>query len=277
MRKALFYIAFFEKGCYDEYMRKELQHDLLTHRDEITLAKAIADARSARERVAHGEPLDDHLVAIDAGHHARERFISANTRLAWSMASRFTRPGHVDLEDVYQDALIGLHTAVDRYDGESGYRFSTYATWWIRQAMQRGLENTGSSIRIPSEVRSNLLNEGVDPGNREKSAQRAMSVDSIDRTVGHDDFHIADQLTADLDVASDVADRVIAAEVVDLISELDAPTQSMLVRRYGLDGGDPASYQSIAEDNGISAPAVRKRILRAIDSIRHKAGVLEAS
>ncbi len=255
-------------------MRNELQHGLLTHDDEVQLAKAIEVAADARDLVAAGAPLDDHLRSIDGGERARRRFIESNVRLVWSMAAKFSRPNHVELEDVYQDGLLGLHTAVDRYDWTTGYRFSTYATWWIRQAMQRGLENTGSTIRIPAEVRGAVLNESnTDEGGREKAARRALAVDSIDRPLGGDEFHISDTLIADGDVAEDVSRRVIAESVVELLGSLDGSTRSMLIRRFGLDGGEPESYQSIADDVGLSAPAVRKRILKAIESIRDHAGL----
>ena len=133
---------------------------LLTADDEVALAKRIEAGRAATERLAagHPEPGDD-TVAAD-GRDAKRHFIEANLRLALSMAGKTRTPSHVDREDVVQDAMIGLEVAVERFDWRRGYKFSTYATWWIRRLIQQGLENTASTVRVPShkvsELRSTL-------------------------------------------------------------------------------------------------------------------------
>ena len=247
---------------------------LLTAHDEVTLAKRIEAGRAAAERMAQAQPdADDDLVATD-GIAAKNHFIEANLRLALSMANKARVPGHVDRQDVIQDAMIGLEIAVDRFDWRRGYKFSTYATWWIRRSIQQGLENTASTVRVPShkvsELRSTLA---MNPDLEElpptlQTAARFRSMDSLDRelidavTVG--DVVPSGDATPDETMLS-LTDSTAAHE---LVAQLDGTTRAMVIARFGLDGSEPQTYTAIADARGVSAEAVRRRILRALDALR---------
>ncbi len=122
---------------------------LLTAADERWLAQAIEAGREARIRLGNNTPIDGDSELIAEGERARHHFIEANVRLVQSIANRFSVPVHLDRDDIVQDGMIGLEKAVEKFDWRRGYKFSTYATWWIRQSIQRGLEASATTIRIP--------------------------------------------------------------------------------------------------------------------------------
>ena len=129
--------------------RSTLRRDLLTAQDERELSKAIEAGRAARKRIDAGDARPDDHELVERGAEARSHFIEANIRLVQSIANRFSVPAHLDREDIVQDGMIGLEKAVEKFDWRRGYKFSTYATWWIRQSIQRGLEASATTIRIP--------------------------------------------------------------------------------------------------------------------------------
>ena len=140
---------------------RRIRHDhraLLTAADERWLAQAIETGRAARTRLANGTDVPGDAELVEEGERARHHFIEANVRLVQSIANRFSVPAHLDREDIVQDGMIGLEKAVEKYDWRRGYKFSTYATWWIRQSIQRGLEASATTIRIPGHRTRELRN-----------------------------------------------------------------------------------------------------------------------
>ena len=141
--------------------RRPHRHDrraLLTACDERVLAEAIEAGRNAARRIADGSAdAGDEQLVID-GENARHHFIEANVRLVQSIANKFNVPMHLDRDDLVQDGMIGLDKAVEKFDWRRGYKFSTYATWWIRQSIQRGLEASATTIRIPGHRTRELRN-----------------------------------------------------------------------------------------------------------------------
>ena len=134
---------------------------MLTAADERRLARTIQTGRSAQLRLERGSTdIDADTELVAEGERARHRFIEANVRLVQSIANRFAVPVHLDRDDLVQDGMLGLEKAVVKFDWRLGYKFSTYATWWIRQSIQRGLETSATTIRIPGhrtrELRSAL-------------------------------------------------------------------------------------------------------------------------
>lgn len=267
---------------YVEPMGYESRTPLLSADDEIILAKRIEDGRNAAERLAEAEALpDDPHVAAD-GVAAKNHFIEANLRLALSMAGKARVPSHVDRQDVIQDAMIGLEIAVERFDWRRGYKFSTYATWWIRRSIQQGLENTASTVRVPShkvsELRSTLaMNPDLDhlPATLQTAA-RFRSMDSLDR-------ELIDAVTVgDIVPSRDAAPDETVVSLTDgdaahaLVAQLDTTTRAMVIARFGLDGSEPQTYTAIADARDVSAEAVRRRILRALDALRPGAERLTA-
>ena len=130
------------------------RYGLLTAEDEICLAQSMEAGRQARANLEAGKPgsaaekANLERIARE-GQKARNRFIESNLRLVVSNARRYAG-GNVDMLDLIEEGNLGLITAVEKFDWRKGFKFSTYATWWIRQAMQRARSNLGDSVRIPT-------------------------------------------------------------------------------------------------------------------------------
>ena len=238
---------------------------------------ASARLGSAEDAGRAGDP-DDHEL-VRAGDDARQRFVESNLRLVLSMVGRYQAPAHVDRDDLIQDGMIGLGKAVDRFDWQRGFRFSTYAAWWIRQSIQRGLEHTSTTVRIPAPRRSELrmalrgLDGDPDRLDGELAHVHAMSVvDSIDRAPhASDDPISADLPSSDPGVEDQVIDLTEAQRLHDLLEELDPAGQLAMRMRFGLDGDDPATYQVIADHLGVTPEAARRRTHRTLERLRELA------
>ena len=262
---------------------------LLTAEDERELAKRIELGRAARERIIGGneEPLD-HGVAAE-GHRAKQHFVESNVRLVISTARSFRAPAHVDRNDVIQDGMVGLERAVDRFDWRKGYKFSTYATWWIRQGMQRGLENTGATIRIPAHRNSELrvalatTTSGLDelPEHLRRVAELS-AIDSIDRPTGDRSSGDGQQCVGDFLPSGDDGPDLLTEQSFDrdsvhqLLACLDPRTRSIIEQRFGFGDQPPQTYAAIAGRFDMSHESVRRRVLRALTELRPAAEALAA-
>ncbi|HEY4606496.1 MAG TPA: sigma-70 family RNA polymerase sigma factor, partial [Acidimicrobiia bacterium] len=139
-----------------QYLAGVGSHELLTAEDEVRLAQLMEAGKEAARRldeddVAGQQQRRDLDRAVREGRTARSRFVEANLRLVVANARRYAGAG-VDMLDLIQEGNLGLITAVEKFDWRKGFKFSTYATWWIRQAMQRARANLGETIRIPAGV-----------------------------------------------------------------------------------------------------------------------------
>ncbi|MEM9611635.1 MAG: sigma-70 family RNA polymerase sigma factor [Actinomycetota bacterium] len=246
---------------------------LLTAEEEQELAKTIEWGRDARDRAVSGCPQPDDEARVAAAAAARRSFMAANIGLVVKAARSFTVPPHVDREDLIQDGMLGLGTAVDRFDWRTGYRFSTYATWWIRQAIQRGLEHTATTIRIPAhrhgELRAALATDG-DADRRSMSPQAAHlatvgTVDSLDRSIGEDGARLADLVASGSSGPDDTTiTRFQHRQIHHHVNTLDPTSAAAVTQRFGLDGGEPATFAQIGRDLGVSTEAARRRVHRAL-------------
>jgi RNA polymerase primary sigma factor len=138
------------------YLKEAAQVPLLTASEEVELARRIELCRMAYEELANGEEIsakrrEELMQIIDIGRAARERMIRSNTRLVVSVAKRYVGRG-LPLTDLIQEGNIGLMRAIRNYDYHRGFKFSTYATWWIRQAVSRALADQGRTIRLPAYI-----------------------------------------------------------------------------------------------------------------------------
>jgi RNA polymerase primary sigma factor len=138
------------------YLKEAAQVPLLTASEEVELARRIELCRMAYEELANGEEIsakrrEELMQIIDMGRAARERMIRSNTRLVVSVAKRYVGRG-LPLTDLIQEGNIGLMRAIRNYDYHRGFKFSTYATWWIRQAVSRALADQGRTIRLPAYI-----------------------------------------------------------------------------------------------------------------------------
>jgi RNA polymerase primary sigma factor len=241
------------------FLRDIGRYPLLTAAEEVVLAK----------RVERGDPV------------AKERMITSNLRLVVANAKRYRGHG-VPFGDLIQEGVIGLNRAVEKFDWRKGFKFSTYATWWIRQACQRAISNQAHTIRIPTHVqerqqklgrsRTRLeLELGREPTLEELAADTGYALEHVDealhtvdagvslnRQVGDDGFELGD-LFADED-AVDPAQAGLALvrsrRVAEALSRIDELERRVIELRFGLDG-EPRTLEAIGKEVGISRERVR--------------------
>ena len=275
--------------------------DLLTAADEVRLAKAIEAGAEARARLESDDPLTPaerrELMAIAArGEEAFDHFVAANLRLVVSVASKFSRRSQLGLDELIQEGNLGLIRAVEKFDWRKGFKFSTYATWWIRQAIQRGVAASERTIRLPVALHDALVKvraararleavNGEEPTVAELAeathltehrVRRALeadkSVTSLDRKVGHDSD--ASEMIDFVAVADDQpAEEVVEAEfnrsVLSMArTRLDPRSWYVLTRRYGLDGGTVMTLDALGKELGLSRESVRKIETQALTRLQ---------
>jgi len=259
---------------------------LLTADEERTLAQVIEDGRDAAERIAAGEHGVMLKRKVSAAAKAKDRFIRANLRLVVSIARRYPLPQGMDLGDLIQEGNLGLEHAVDKFDWRRGFKFSTYATFWIRQSIGRALDQKGSLIRIPGErsahLRSVLREVGgdaglLDPANAE--LHRLTSNVSLDKAVGDDGDASLGDLIANGDASPEdiVIAGVDSALLDELLGILDERSRYAVESRFGLLDGAKHSFREIGDQLGITSEAARRLTGRALDSLRGDADRLLAA
>jgi RNA polymerase primary sigma factor len=263
--------------------RRRDRRALLTAEDERVLARAIEDGRAARARLDAGDARDGDEVLVRAGDDARLHFIEANIRLVQSIANKFAVPVHLDRDDIVQDGMLGLDKAVEKFDWRRGYKFSTYATWWIRQSIQRGLESSATTIRIPGHRSRELRNAlATDPTRGSLGDDLAMvdlmsQLESMDRSLGEGPDTIGTMVPSTDEGPDEAAARNVERARVDaLLDHLDERSRYAVAARFGLRGHEPATFAVIAEDLGVTPQAVRRRVERSIAKLRTHAEPIAA-
>jgi len=257
---------------------------LLTAADERWLAQAIEAGRAARERLDDGTDTAGDADLVAEGERARHHFIEANIRLVQSIANRFSVPAHLDREDIVQDGMIGLEKAVEKYDWRRGYKFSTYATWWIRQSVQRGLEASATTIRIPGhrsrELRNAVAASMATGGRLDDELARIdmlNQLESMDRPIGDGADTLGTLIASDDEGPDEAAERRVAREQVEaLLGHLDDTSAFAVAARFGLLGHEPATFAVIADQLGVTPQAVRRRVERAMVKLRTHAEPIAA-
>lgn len=285
------------------YFRQMAQEPLLSADDEVDLAKRIEYGKMALEllerRAYRMEPekLLRYEKMIREGQAAREHLGRANTRLVVSIAKRYMSQG-LPFPDLIQEGNVGLMRAVDKYDYKRGNRFSTYATWWIRQAITRALAQKTRTIRIPLHMTERIRQMyrtaqsleqmlGRRPTAEEIAAEMDVPLDTIrgmmdasqhavalERPVGDDgdtefgDF-IEDQET--LSPVDAAIQHLLEETIEQVLGELTNRQSSILRLRFGLGGGEPHTLEEIANKFGLSRERIRqleKEALRRLKSPR---------
>ncbi len=263
---------------------------LLTADDEKMLSKTIERGRDARVTLDSEEQLTTAerrslRVAVREADAARDRFIRANLRLVVSIARRYPLPPAMELLDLIQEGNLGLEHAVEKFDWRRGFKFSTYATFWIRQSIGRALDQKASLIRLPSDrsasLRAALRHSGGDSdGLDDENAwlQRISTPTSLDKNIGDDgDSTLVDLIGDDAPSPEDHALENDRKEMIrGLLDRLDPRAQLAVARRFGLIDGESHSYREVGEELGVTAEAARRLVKRAVDELREDALVIVA-
>jgi RNA polymerase sigma factor (sigma-70 family) len=253
---------------------------LLTAEEERELSQVIERGVAARERIQAGADTAENRRAARQAAKAKDRFIRANLRLVVSIARRYPLPPGMELLDLIQEGNLGLEHAVDKFDWRKGFKFSTYATFWIRQAIGRALDQKASLVRLPGDRSASLraalrqvAGDGDELDDEHARLHRLTTPTSLDRVVGDDDGSELIDLLADdnpgpeATVLADAEDRM----VTSLLDVLDNRARYAVEQRFGLHDGRKRSYREVGEELGVTAEAARRMVKRAVNAVRNEA------
>ena len=286
------------------YLNEVGGHELLTAEDERRLAQAMETGERARRRLASDKTSRvEHAELrrqVEDGRAAKERFISANLRLVVANARRYAGPDGLDLLDLIQEGNLGLIRAVEKFDWRKGFKFSTYATWWIRQAISRAIAAQSRTVRIPVHlheilpaVRAGAITLraalGREPTLAEIAVETGISADrvaealevaetlSLDRPVGEDGALMGDFiLDADAADPEDEASRSETRQALQAALAMLPQKQAQIVAdRFGLTDGRSRPLSEIAADLGITPERVRQIVNDALARLRAEAVLLD--
>jgi RNA polymerase primary sigma factor len=253
---------------------------LLTASEERELSQIIERGREAQERLDAGERGRELRKAVQAAAAAKDRFIRANLRLVVSIARRYPLPPSMELLDLIQEGNLGLEHAVDKFDWRKGFKFSTYATFWIRQAIGRALDQKASLVRLPGDRSASLraalrqvAGDGEELDDENSRLYRLTTPTSLDRPVGDDDgSELIDLLAADVPTPEQVMiEREDEQDLHDLLGVLDSRARYAVEQRFGLTDGRKRSYREVGEELGVTAEAARRLVKRAVEAVREEA------
>ncbi len=259
------------------FMNEAGRHKLLTAAEEVALAKRIERGDAA----------------------AKERMINSNLRLVISIAKRYQGHG-VPLGDLIQEGAIGLNRAVEKFDWRRGFKFSTYATWWIRQACQRAVSNQSTTIRVPTHVherrvklnraRQKLEAAGnVSPTAAELAEATGLELKHVEEALGAVEASTSLNVSIGTEGDGELGDLFPDKDALDPVEEAAAAVQRQAVRtalrglpdrerrvielRYGLDG-EPQSLEAIGRELGITRERVRQLELESLGKLERNLGDL---
>ena len=282
-----------------QYLDEIGAYPLLTAEDEVTLAKAIERGEKAVRALEEQKGLKkaDRLkleMVARRGYEARQRFIRSNLRLVVSIAKRYAKSG-LPLLDLIQEGNLGLIRAVEKFEYRKGFKFSTYATWWIRQAITRAIADKGRTIRVPvhmmdtiTQVNSaeNILTKklGRKPSPEEIAEESGLTTQkvleaikvspepiSIFEPVGEDDATLGDFIEdqdalAPFDI---VASGIRKEDLFKVLEALNERERTVLVLRYGLDNGVPRTLDEVGQQFSLTRERIRQIEAKALAKLRH--------
>ncbi|HKH06989.1 MAG TPA: sigma-70 family RNA polymerase sigma factor [Acidimicrobiales bacterium] len=282
------------------YLAELGSYPLLTAEDETRLARAIALGRAAEARLDRGDVIDRRdreqlRSAVRAADDARRRFIQSNLRLVVSIAKRYQTPG-MSLLDLIQEGNLGLMRAVEKFDHRKGFKFSTYATWWIRQAIGRGIADKGRTIRLPSHLMDTLAtlsrssaamlktlgrepsaqeladDTGIALAKVEAALRAAPDLVSLSAGIGDDGDNELGDLLSDPAAATpfDAAAAVIESEDLHaLLGHLDQREREILWLRFGLADDKPLTLDEVGQRFNLTRERIRQIEAKALTKLRH--------
>ena len=286
------------------YLKEIGKVPLLTADQEVELATVMSAGREAEARVAQaeadGETIPEAEMAelkkqIKAGEKAKQQLAEANLRLVVSIAKRYVGRGMLFL-DLIQEGNLGLIKAVEKFDYTKGYKFSTYATWWIRQAITRAIADQARTIRIPVHmvetinkvirVSRQLLQElGHDPSPEEISAEMNMPVDkvreilkiaqepvSLETPIGEEeDSHLGDFIPDE--AASEPSEAasftLLKEQLVDVLGTLTPREEKVLKLRFGIEDGRTRTLEEVGKEFNVTRERIRQIEAKALRKLRH--------
>ena len=259
---------------------------LLDAAQERELSQKIEAGRAAQERLDAGERKAELKRAVREAARARDYFIRANLRLVVSIARRYPLPPGMDLLDLIQEGNLGLEHAVEKFDWRKGFKFSTYATFWIRQAIGRALDQKANLVRLPSERSAQLRaalrdvsGEGDDLDAELANLHRLATPTSLDRTVGDDGEQELVDLLPDAVAGPEqvVVDTMHTEQVTGLLDNLEPRARVAVEQRFGLVDGQRRSFREVGESLGVTAEAARRIVKRAVDELKLDAEAIAAA
>ena len=286
------------------YLKEIGKVDLLTPEQEVDLAQRMGAGAAAKEQLAElkktGEEIPDEVRkeldrAVKSGERAKQQLAEANLRLVVSIAKRYVGRGMLFL-DLIQEGNLGLIKAVEKFDYTKGYKFSTYATWWIRQAITRAIADQARTIRIPVHmvetinkvirVNRQLLQElGHDPTPEETADEMGMPVEkvreilkiaqepvSLETPIGEEeDSHLGDFIEDD--TASEPSEAasftLLKEQLVDVMSTLTPREEKVLRLRFGIEDGRSRTLEEVGKEFNVTRERIRQIEAKALRKLRH--------
>jgi RNA polymerase primary sigma factor len=287
---------------FRQYLREIGRIPLLTAAEEVELARRVEAGLFAEEKLSNTPDLDSELALdldrlVVMGRMAKRRLIEANLRLVVSVAKRYVGRG-LTMLDLVQEGNLGLIRAVEKFDYARGYKFSTYATWWIRQAMSRALADQARTIRVPVHVvelinrvvrvqRRMLQERGYEPTPAEVAAhldlppervsevlRLAQEPVSLHAPVGEEDDVALGDLIEDGDAASPVesaAFLLLRQHLEAVLSTLGERERKVVQLRYGLIDGRPRTLEEIGRLFGVTRERIRQIESKTLNKLRDHA------
>nr|WP_240001502.1 MULTISPECIES: RNA polymerase sigma factor [Streptomyces] len=287
---------------FRQYLREIGRIPLLTAAEEVELARRVEAGLFAEEKLLNTPDLDSQLALdldrlVVMGRMAKRRLIEANLRLVVSVAKRYVGRG-LTMLDLVQEGNLGLIRAVEKFDYARGYKFSTYATWWIRQAMSRALADQARTIRVPVHVvelinrvvrvqRRMLQERGYEPTPEEVAAQLDLAPErvgevlrlaqepvSLHAPVGEEDDVALGDLIEDGDAASPVesaAFLLLREHLEAVLSTLGERERKVVQLRYGLADGRPRTLEEIGRIFGVTRERIRQIESKTLNKLRDHA------
>ncbi len=281
------------------YLQEIGETDLLTMQEEVWLAKRMERGKLAEQRLLVDVLTVETRESLEAdqldGDRARAHLIQANLRLVVSVAKKYVGRG-LSFLDLIQEGNIGLMKATDKFDYTRGYKFSTYATWWIRQAITRAISDQSRTIRLPVHV-GETINRVKKTGHRlqqilereptQEEIARAMDISdekvrqvldvarhpvSLEAPVGQDgdaflgDFIEDDTMPAPLEVASQ---QLLRSQIGDALNKLTERERKIILLRFGLEDGRFRTLEEVGREFGITRERIRQIEAKALRKLRH--------